>query len=194
MPITPSAALGVLADFPWVVTSDEALLGRRADRLLRRVRAALPEIHELITDRIEREDPLALLDFFSIPKTDRRTEAPKTSVGRPSTLPAAASKAFRIQKRASGFAILPEPGIEEAQLPLTIRVRCAYDVLIGNPFKRFSDLDFNFFGTTLSIERKDAHCWPTEPNEIDVQAQKSDFRVEVVGFDPNRDLIIEAQS
>jgi hypothetical protein len=167
---------------------------QRGGTVLRRVRAALPELHELIVERIEREDPFALLEFFSIPKADRSSTTPKTSVGRPPILPVTSPKAFRIDKRANGFAVLPAPGIETAELPLKIRVRCAYDVLSGNPFKRFSEFDFSFLGADLSIEKKNAHCWPNAPNEIDVQVESTNFSIEVVGFDPNRDLIIEAQS
>ncbi len=89
---------------------------------------------------------------------------------------------------------MPGPGIDEAEFPLTIRVRCAYDVLTGNPFKRFSDLDFSFFGGNIQIAKRSANCWPNEPNEIDVRAEGPDFSVEVSGFDRNRDLIIEAQA
>ncbi|MGH7783561.1 MAG: hypothetical protein ACREO5_06955, partial [Candidatus Binatia bacterium] len=166
----------------------------RGGMALRRVRAALHELHELVADKIERDDPLALIDFFSIPRSDRGTPIPNRSVGRPSGLPASKPKAFRILKRSGGFAILPGPSIETFEFPLKIRVRCAYDVLTGNPFKRFSELDFNFLGAGLAISKQGAHCWPNEPNEIDVQADKPEFSVEIFGFDPNRDLIIEAQA
>jgi hypothetical protein len=176
---------------------------RRGSTVLRRVRAALPELHQLITERIERDDSLALIDFFSIPKSDQGGTAPKPTGGRPRDLPPARPKPFRIQKRKGGFAILPESAIDGYQFPLTIRVRCAYDVLSGNPFKRFSDLDFDLFKAhqgaerlpgSLSILKTNADCWPSEPNLLDVRAYNSNFLVEVVGFDRNRDLVIEAQS
>jgi hypothetical protein len=176
---------------------------RRGSTALRRVRAALPELHELITERIERDDPLALIDFFSVPKSDRGVTAPRPTGGRPTDLPPARPKPFRIQKRKGGFAILPETTVDGYQFPLIIRVRCAYDVLSGNPFKRFSDLDFDLFKAhqgdkrlsgSLSIIKTNADCWPSEPNQLDVRAHNSNFLVEVVGFDRNRDLVIEAQS
>src|SRR5262249_54187954 len=103
-------------------------------------------------------------------------------------------KTFKIHKRAGGFAIVPGPGIDAGALPLKIKIRCAYDVLTGNPFKRYSDLDFSFFSAGLQISTEGAHCWPIEPNQIDVQAERLEFSVEVSGFDSNRDLIIEAQA
>ena len=176
---------------------------QRGSMVLRRVRAALTELHEVITERLERDDPLAFLDFFSIPKSDRGQFTANPTAGRPTNLPPSTPKPFRIQKRKGGLAILPEANIEASRFPLTIRVRCAYDVLSGNPFKRFSDLDFDLFkaqqGKTringaISIAKTNADCWPNQPNELDVRAHGPDFSVEVVGFDKNRDLVIEAQS
>jgi len=170
---------------------------------LRRVRAVLPELHELITEKQERDDPLALIDFFSIPKADRDRVAPRTTVGRPADLPPSKPKPFRILKRKGGFAILPEPEMDGVQFPLAIQVRCAYDILTGNPFKRFSEIDFDLFKAhrgnkringTISIVERNANCWPIEPNLIDIRANAPNFIVEVVGFDKNRDLVIEAQS
>ncbi len=167
---------------------------RGGNFVLRRVRAVLPEIFLFLTDRIERVDPLALLEFFAIPKSSRPGTAPHTPTGgRPDNLPPSQPKAFRIEKRAGGFAILPDQGITTAQFPMKMRVRCAYDVLSGNPFKRFSEYDFSFYDTSLTIKKNNASFWPTEPNAIDAEADRADFKIEVVGFDPNRDLIIEAQ-
>jgi hypothetical protein len=66
------------------------------------------------------------------------------------------------------------------------------DVLNGNPFRRFSDDDFSFYKNSLRIQKTNADCWPTDPNEIDVEARSSDFKIDILGFDPNRDLIVEA--
>lgn len=187
----------------WNERAEKLRVGwKRGWSVLRRVRAALSELHELITERQERDDPLALIDFFSIPKADRGPSTPHPSVGRPPELPPSNPKPFRIQKRKGGFAILPETGANGIQLPLRIQVRCAYDVLSGNPYKRFSDLDFDLFkahqgskrmADTISIIKKNADCWPAEPNMLEIRVNNLDFSVEVVGFDKNRDLVVEAQ-
>jgi hypothetical protein len=57
-----------------------------------------------------------------------------------------------------------------------------------------SEYDFSFYRHPLQIRKENADCWPTLGNELDVIARKPDFKIEVSGFDPNRDLIIEAQS
>ncbi len=54
-------------------------------RVLRRVRSALSELHELITERVERDDPLALLDFFSVPRAERDRGPRPQPPGRPNS-------------------------------------------------------------------------------------------------------------
>ncbi|WP_315807041.1 MULTISPECIES: hypothetical protein [unclassified Bradyrhizobium] len=161
---------------------------------LRRVRAALHELHAVVADRIEREDPTALLDFFSIAKEQLKNSARKGGTDRPANLPPPRPKPFRIQRKLGGFTLLPDPSLAPNELPLKINLRCAYDVLNGNPFRRFSDDDFSFFKNDLKIDKQGADCWPTDPNQLEIVARSADFRVEVVGFDLNRDLVVEAQS
>jgi hypothetical protein len=165
-----------------------------AHTVLRRTRAVLHEIHAVVADRIERDDPFALLDFFSIPKERPKDRAPKGTTERISDLPPPRPKPFRIQRRSGGFTLLPNPKVQTDSFPLKIQLRCAYDVLNGNPFRRFSDHDFSFFKDQLKIEKRNADCWPTDPNQVDIEARSPDFRVEVTGLDLNRDLVVEAQS
>lgn len=165
-----------------------------AHSVLRRIRAVLSEIHAVVADRVERDDPLALLDFFSIPKEHPKDRAPRGTTEKTGDIPPPRPKPFRIERRSSGFTILPNPKVQPDSFPLKIRLRCAYDVLNGNPFRRFSDHDFSFFNGRLKLEKQNADCWPTDPNQIDIEARLADFKVEVTGFDVNRDLIVEAQS
>ena len=156
--------------------------GRGGGIALRRVRAALPELYALVAERVERDDPLALLEFFSIPKSKDAGATPPTT-GRPVDLPPAAAKPFRIEKRVGGFAILPDGNTKPDQFPMQLHVRCAYDVLSGNPYKRYSEYDFSLYRHPIQITKVNADCWQTTDNEMDVVAQNADFKVEVSGFD-----------
>jgi len=162
--------------------------------VLRRVRAVLHELHLIVADRIERDDPLALLDFFSIPKPKHSERLPKGTTEKPDDLPPPRPKPFRIEKRSGGFTLAPNPKVKPDSFPLKIHVRCAYDVLNGNAFRRFSDEDFSFYSGKLTIEKHNADFWPTDPNEADIEARSEDFKINVIGFDGNRDLVVEAQS
>jgi hypothetical protein len=150
-------------------------------------------LYALVAERVERDDPLALLEFFSIPKSDR-SGATRPVTGRPDELPPAMPKPFRIEKRVGGFAILPDASAQPDQFPMQLQIRCAYDILSGNPYKRYSEYDFSLYRHPIHINKVNADCWPTQGNEMDVIARGPEFKIEVSGFDPNRDLIVEAQS
>jgi hypothetical protein len=158
-------------------------------KVLRRVRAVLHELHAVVADRIERDDPLALVDFFSIPKP--KQGGPAGATPDRSDFPAARPKPFRIARREGGFTLLPNPKFAPTSFPLNIHLRCAYDVLNGNPFRRFTDDDFSFYRSGLKVEKQNADFWPTDANEADIRATKPDFRIDVIGFDESRDLVVE---
>ena len=77
---------------------------------------------------------------------------------------------------------------------MQLQIRCAYDILSGNPYKRYSEYDFSLYRHPIQVNKVNADCWPTEGNVMDIVARGPEFKIEVSGFDPNRDLIVEAQS
>jgi hypothetical protein len=158
--------------------------------VLRRVRAALHELHAVVFDRLDQEDADALLDFFSIPKPTRGNKGATNSPGKPNNLPEPRPLPFRIERKAGGFSIVSHSAVAPETLPLKLHIRCAYDVLSGNPFRRYSEYDFSFFSPDIQFEKVNADCWPTDFNEFDLAARKADFRVDVVGFDQHRDIIV----
>jgi hypothetical protein len=173
----------------WNERAEKLRIGWESGGLaLRRVRAALPELYSLVAERVERDDPLALLEFFSIPKSKDAGAAPPTT-GRPKDLPPSEPKPFRIEKRVGGFAILPDGGAKPDQFPIQLHVRCAYDVLSGNPYQRYSEYDFSLYRHPIQISKINADCWQTTDNEMDVVAHKAEFKVEVSGFDTNSLLL-----
>ena len=158
--------------------------------VLRRVRAALHELHTVVFDRVDREDQDALLDFFSIPRATQGGKGPTSGPGKPGPLPEPNPRPFRVERKGSGFSILSNPGLAPETLPLKLHVRCAYDVLSGNPFRRYSEYDFSFFQQDIRFEKVNADCWPTDFNEFDLVGRNAAFRVDVVGFDQYRDLVV----
>jgi hypothetical protein len=161
---------------------------------LRRVRAVLHELHAIVFDRLDREDTNALVDFFSIPKPTRRGKGADVVPGKPTDLPEARPHLFRVERKAGGFSILSNPTVRPEVFPLKLHVRCAYDVLSGNPFRRYSEYDFSFFSTDVEFVKVHADCWPTDFNEFDMAARQPEFRVDVVGFDQHRDIIVVVET
>ena len=162
--------------------------------VLRRVRAALHELHALVFDRVDREDTEALVDFFSIPKPTRGARGSTIVPGKPASLPEAHLRPFRIERKAGGFSIVSNPAAKSEVLPLKLHIRCAYDVLSGNPFRRYSEYDFSFFSNDIKFEKFHAECWPTDFNEFDLEARKLEFQVDIVGFDQHRDIIVVVEA
>jgi hypothetical protein len=82
----------------WNERAEKLRLGWEGGRdVLRRVRAALPELYALVAERVERDDPLALLEFFSIPKSEHPGVTPPTN-GRPEPLPEPSPKTISDRK------------------------------------------------------------------------------------------------
>ncbi len=84
------------------------------------------------------------------------------------------------------------PGIEAP----TIRIKAAYDVVRGDPFAAFSELDFDFrnpHSSGIALLSDGAQIDIVSPNTIKIIPTKDDYTVEVTGFDTKRDLQIAAR-
>ena len=161
---------------------------------LKEIRNALQQLYNEIVSSLETVDPNALIDFFSA-KADAgvRGARPKGPIVRPPDLGnrQPKEKAYRLVRLKGGFAIRGNNSLPMDQLPLTIRIRAAYDVLRGNPFSKHDALDFDFSKNELVIASKDASAIAQGPNTLVIKANSRDFEVSVSGFDVKRDLIID---
>ena len=82
-------------------------------------------------------------------------------------------------------------GTPDTELPLQLRVRMAYDVVSGDPLKRYDPLDFNLVTSReIVIDQEGAVTGIEGPNILVVEAHSTSFAVSVVGFDSNRDLFV----
>ena len=140
-------------------------------------------------------DPNALIDIFSAKaESGARGVRPRGPVVRPPVVnpPPPPEKAYRLIRQKGGFAIRGGTALKPEQLPLTLRVRAAYDVLRGNPFSKHDPLDFDFSQKELEIKATGASTSAHSPNVLVIKASSRDFEVTVSGFDVRRDLIIDA--
>lgn len=174
---------------------------KNAGARLSEVRAAPRKLVELLAPALAEEDPDALIDELSIESELRaarlpseKTRKPKEGKGKvPEGLPAAKPK-WRLQKRQGGFALSSGPGLEEADLPIRLRVRAAFDVPAGDPFKRHHSLDFDLDGGPgVSITPEGATVVAEDAKTVIVTAEAAPFRVNFEGFDARRDLVVEAR-
>jgi hypothetical protein len=62
----------------------------------------------------------------------------------------------------------------------------------GDPFSRYSPLDFEFEKAPITIKTRNVTIHRTVRNQIYAEATADAFSLEVTGFDPNRDIIVRA--
>lgn len=168
---------------------------RNPSARLKEVRGALQQLYDEIVSSLETRDPNALIDFFSAKaESGARGVRPRGPVVRPPNPnpPPPTEKAYRLIRQKGGFAIRGGTALKPEQLPLTLRVRAAYDVLRGNPFSKHDPLDFDFSQKELEIKASGARTSAQSPNVLVIKASSRDFEVTVNGFDVRRDLIIDA--
>ena len=76
-------------------------------------------------------------------------------------------------------------------MPKTVRAEFAYNVRKGNPFKKYSTIDFSLDTEPIEIEIEDAVIMSASKNILEFMIEKPDFIVTVQGFDENRDLVVK---
>jgi hypothetical protein len=157
---------------------------------LSEIRNSLNRLYDALSQALEVKEPDALIDVFSIPDTTaggnrrRRNRPPVIPNIKPSP------KVYRILERKGGFSIAAGPGLTSEKLPIQIRVRAAYDVLRGNPFKKYNPLDFDMTKDDIEIAETGATVARSGSNEIAIDIADVDFRVDLDGFDQHRDLMV----
>lgn len=160
---------------------------------LSEIRNSLDRLHQALAQAVEMREPNALKDFFSV-KDAGKVPGPKPPVVRPPIPPIPRTpKNFTIDPNQGGFTIKSGPGLAQEKLPIQIKVKAAYDVFRGNPFKLFSPFDFNFNERELKIECQGATWRPSSANELLIEVSDINFRLKVSGFDLNRDVMVDAR-
>ncbi len=77
------------------------------------------------------------------------------------------------------------------KVPRYIKVWIAYEVRSGNPFRKYSPLDFDVTKPPIQVQMQGAKLLLAKDNFIRIEVQKGNFRLTVTGFDMHRDLRIK---
>jgi hypothetical protein len=152
------------------------------------IRTSMREIVSMLT-----EPPAGRIDDFyadifyvmrevTIVEPPDGTQPPEIDVERK-------SMPFNIAMVAGGFVVSKTKNITE--FPVKARVRVAYDTRRKNPFTQYEAGDFDL--ASCAVISDGCIIESIRDNEIEVKILKSDFRLEVTGFDQNRDLVVIAQ-
>lgn len=166
-----------------------------ARRTLTAVRHALRDLYNLIADQQETQDDDALIDFFSLVDKAQASAGKKKRVKKPKPDVPPPEAAIRIRPLEGGFELQSGPGAHQWTFPRRIRVRLAYDMIGADPFKRFSQFDFDLNNTKkLTVEPSAGDVKVVKPNVLHFEVIGPDFHLKATGFDTLRDLIVDARA
>lgn len=166
---------------------------KNPDKTLSTIRNSLIWLHDLLTQVTEEPpDEVALLDFFWIP--GQSGGKGKAKVAPPPEPPPVPSRdRYRIEKVSGGVIVRPFTPFPPEDLPLQLVISVAYDTISGNPFRLYSEYDFDFSRPgDVRIEVVGAKV-SAEKNMIKCTLENGDFRIRAEGFDPKRDLVIRLE-
>lgn len=180
----------------WSASAEKVAGGwRSAPDRLREIRQLLKRLHNVLVSAVETLEKDALVSIFSLPADDgSKGASPKGENVRPPKVPPLEPpvRAYRLTWLEDGFKV-QHGTVSEDDLPIVIRVRVAYDVLRGNPFKKHTAADFDLTKNEILIQSLGVGITVPAANVMLIEVKNTHFAVNVSGFDPNRDLIIDVK-
>lgn len=171
---------------------------KAAAERIREIKTVLRRVHACLDQSVDAAFPDALKDIFSVKapgNTTRLREKRRIIKKKKIEIKDRSPKLFRIVRRAGGFAVKATPHLTIEKLPMQIKIRVAYDVSRGNPFKKHSPFDFDLTdGGAVGVTRADgAKTKALTPNRFAIDVENTGFDVDVTGFDTRRDLIVDSE-
>jgi hypothetical protein len=88
-----------------------------------------------------------------------------------------------------GFRLRRNP--RATQFPRFITVWMAYEVRNGNPFKKYTPLDFDVSRSPIQIKLDGGRILRRQANILQIEVLNGAFQLAVAGFDPHRDLRVK---
>lgn len=172
---------------------------RRGPSTLDFVRAVPANVAALLSRPAEGRDPELLRDIFSLSSdaalhTPRRPE-PKAAGTEDTTteqvIPAEFGKngVLVLSKVRTGFRLRGRVGEGGAR---RLEVLAAYEVLRGNPFRRYSPLDFRM-DRTIAVQPRGVAVAERRENRLELEIEDAEFELLVTRFDEKRDLRVRVQ-
>ena len=154
----------------------------------------------LLGGHANKRDESLLRSYFSLPNDAairvRTREKPTGGTGDdastedvvPDTLGEGGSLVLKPQP--NGFRLVGRVG---SDAPARLRVTVAYEVLRGDPFRKYSALDFAF-GESIETRVEGAELVERQENRLELAIRGPEFALEAAGFDPRRDLRVRVRT
>lgn len=163
----------------------------RPERAFRRLILALRNLYGIISEADENA-PIrdALTKYFWVPREKEKGVADNPPP--PPVLPPPEGKTFRVGQIAGGFVFARKRG-KDVSPQENYLVSLCYDTRHGRP--KWDPADFSFGDGRISLEQmgKGDVFTSDECGEIRITDAEPGFELRVIGFDPRRDLLVEAK-
>ncbi len=162
------------------------------------VKSSPREIVKILTQPQKGRDENLLKHLFSLPADPAvRNENKEKDMQGPDTKKISAEEFIEsrgqnyLQLNAikGGFSLTKKS--KSRRIPRYITIWMAYEVRTGNPFKKYTPLDFDVSQPPLFIEVSGAKLLLNKHNAIQIEVQQGDFKLAITGFDMHRDLRIK---
>jgi len=166
--------------------------------LIKLVESAPHGIAELLFASQQERDTSSLADDFPAPmdeeeRQNRRRRKKRREPGDdpPEPPKGARPKAFVIDERKGGFVV--RRGDKAVERPGRLHIRVAYDRTRGNPFAAYQSADFKLNQSPIKCRISGATEVKRYENVLVVDVVDDGFRVELDGFDVNRDILVDTR-
>ncbi len=174
---------------------------RRGPTTLDYVRGLPRNLVSLLSRPAAAREPDLLRGVFSLgedaavttPRPTRPTRGPATELTTGTVAGSGAGAlgeggTLRLERRKAGFKLA---GTVTDGAPRHLRLRIAYEVVRGNPFQRYSPLDFTLDREPIAMQAEGVTVGAVAGNAVDLQVTGPQFELTVTGFDEHRDLRIK---
>ena len=167
------------------------------------VKDALQQISRRLAKRDVMQDPELLKGIFSVQLSKdekgveetagkkRRRKRRKISDNEVPKAPAMLNTSVIDSDGKRGFRVLPAE--EASKTPETITIKIAYHLDGGSPLKNYSPHDFKLKDGPVMVNLSNCSEKLCSENKLVVLVEDPDFRVEVTGFDSERDLFVDVK-
>lgn len=166
------------------------------------IRRSLKDLFNLIAKPEESKDNDLLSEFFSLQREQSDVETGRSGTGSDNGLPPSPPSppsipqdlGFEIVEQKDGFELRPDYESKSQKVPKIIRIEMAYGRIGGNALRHFSELDFNLKDkdTSIDVQSAQAKINIVEANVIELDITGSDYHLNVMLKDKNRDLFVKA--
>jgi hypothetical protein len=162
------------------------------------VKSSPREIVKILTQPQKGRDENLLKHLFALPADPAVPDAapekdmPLADTKKPSTdefIESRGQNYLQLNAIKGGFNLTKKS--KTRRVPRYITIWIAYEVRTGNPFKKYTPLDFDVNQPPLSVQVSGADLLLCQHNVIQIEVKQGNFKLAITGFDGKRDLRIK---